>query len=76
MGALIEQRGGAIKLGIHGTSLEERGDFIGIHRDQGVLESRYAIACASLQADRLAQRILCAAPATEQAHRAHDQSRA
>ncbi|MBD7992125.1 hypothetical protein [Ochrobactrum sp. AN78] len=55
MGALIEQRGGAIKLGIHGTSLEERGDFIGIHRDQGVLESRYAIACASLQADRLAQ---------------------
>ncbi|GAA5628689.1 L-2-hydroxyglutarate dehydrogenase [Brucella sp. NBRC 12953] len=56
MGTLIEQGCGTIKLGIHVTSLEERADCVRIHTDQGVMESRYAIACAGLQADRLARR--------------------
>ncbi len=55
MGALIEQGGGTIKLGMRVTSLEERADCVRIHTDQGILESRYAIACAGLQADRLAR---------------------
>jgi L-2-hydroxyglutarate oxidase len=56
MGALIQQRGGTIKLGVHVGSLEERADCVRIHTDQDVFESRYAIACAGLQADRLARR--------------------
>ncbi|WP_079210732.1 L-2-hydroxyglutarate oxidase [Brucella pituitosa] len=56
MGTLIERGCGTVKLGIHVTSLEERADCVRIHTDQGVMESRYAIACAGLQADRLARR--------------------
>ena len=55
MGALIKQGGGTIKLGMRVTALEERADCVRIHTDQGIVESRYAIACAGLQADRLAR---------------------
>lgn len=56
MGELIKARGATIILGADVNSIEERNDCIRVHTNKGVWESRYVVACAGLQADRLAQR--------------------
>ncbi len=56
MARLITNAGGQIILNQNITHFEERNDCIRIHSDKDVWESNYAIACAGLQADRLAAR--------------------
>ncbi len=56
MGDLIRAAGGDIELGVQVERIEERGDCVRVHAGEKVWESRRAIACAGLQADRLAQR--------------------
>ncbi len=56
MGELIKARGATIILGTDVSFVEERSDCIRVHTNKGVWESRYIVACAGLQADRLAQR--------------------
>jgi (S)-2-hydroxyglutarate dehydrogenase len=55
MGTIIQARGGTIILGVNVDAFEELPDCVRIKTDRGVWESRYAVACAGLQADRLAQ---------------------
>ena len=56
MGELIKARGATIILGTDVSFVEERSDCIRVHTNKGVWESRYIVACAGLQSDRLAQR--------------------
>lgn len=56
MAKLITDAGGQIILNQKISHFEERADCIRIHGDSEIWESRYAIACAGLQADRLAAR--------------------
>lgn len=59
MGNIIRAAGGTIVFGAEVDRIEERSDCVRIHGkglDTQVWESRHAIACAGLQADRLAQR--------------------
>jgi L-2-hydroxyglutarate oxidase len=56
MGELIKANGGTLITGVRVDSFEERSDCVRIHTDQSIWESRYAVACTGLQADRLAQR--------------------
>ncbi|WP_353954654.1 FAD-dependent oxidoreductase [Brucella pituitosa] len=43
-------------MGTDVSFVEERSDCIRVHTNKGVWESRYIVACAGLQSDRLAQR--------------------
>ncbi|WP_435655784.1 L-2-hydroxyglutarate oxidase [Brucella pituitosa] len=56
MGELIKARGATIILGTDVSFVEERSECIRVHTNKGVWESRYIVACAGLQSDRLAQR--------------------
>ncbi len=56
MGDLIRAAGGDIELGVQVERIEERSDCVRVHAGEKAWESRRAIACAGLQADRLAQR--------------------
>ncbi|PJO49744.1 L-2-hydroxyglutarate oxidase [Brucella pituitosa] len=56
MGELIKARSATIILGTDVSFVEERSDCIRVHTNKGVWESRYIVACAGLQSDRLAQR--------------------
>lgn len=56
MAKLITDRGGEIIYNAPVTHFEERSDCVRIHSANEVWESKYAIACAGLQADRLAKR--------------------
>ncbi|MEN5298552.1 L-2-hydroxyglutarate oxidase [Brucella sp. TWI559] len=56
MGDIIRAAGGTILFNIEVDRIEERSDSVRVHTDKDVWESRSVIACAGLQADRLAQR--------------------
>lgn len=56
MGDIIRAAGGTILFNIEVDRIEELTDSVRIHTDNDIWESRYVIACAGLQADRLAQR--------------------
>jgi len=56
MGRFIEERGGTIRCGVAVDRLEERGEMVRVTAGQESWECRRAIACAGLQADRLARR--------------------
>lgn len=56
MGEMIKAAGGTIIFNVEVARIEERADTVRIYTDNDVWESRYVIACAGLQADRLAQR--------------------
>lgn len=52
----IRERGGEIMTGLSVERLEERADHVRVVTGETVFEARYAVACAGLQADRLASR--------------------
>lgn len=56
MGDMIRAAGGTIIFDVEVDRIDERSDTVRVHTDKDVWESRYVIACAGLQADRLAQR--------------------
>ncbi|OYR11457.1 L-2-hydroxyglutarate oxidase [Brucella thiophenivorans] len=56
MGNMIRATGGTIIFDVKVDHIEERSDSVRVHTDKDVWESRYVIACAGLQADRLARR--------------------
>jgi L-2-hydroxyglutarate oxidase len=56
MGDMIRAAGGTILFNVDVDRLEERSDSVRIHTGRDTWESRYVIACAGLQADRLARR--------------------
>lgn len=55
MGETIKAAGGTIIYNVEVDRIEERSDTVRVHTSKDVWESRYVIACAGLQADRLAQ---------------------
>lgn len=56
MGDMIRNAGGTIMFNVKVDRIEELTHAVRIHTDKDVWESRHVIACAGLQADRLAQR--------------------
>lgn len=56
MAKRIKAAGGTIILGVTTDRFEERADSVRIHAGDQAWESRYAIACTGLQADRFASR--------------------
>lgn len=56
MGKVIEARGGEVRCGVAVDRLEEREGSVRVVAGDAVWECRKAIACAGLQADRLAER--------------------
>jgi len=62
LGALVEEAGGSLRLGVRVERIEERGDEVVVRTRGGGIVARHAIACAGLQSDRLARRSGAAVP--------------
>lgn len=54
MAALFEQAGGHARRGVQVTGLHERADAITVQTRQGEFTTRHLVACAGIQADRIA----------------------
>jgi L-2-hydroxyglutarate oxidase len=51
---LVRSAGGELRTGVRVTGVAETGDMVRLETSQGVVETRHAVFCGGLQADRLA----------------------